>query len=373
VLKETRLPVTSYPPPVTGYHLPITSHPLRVTRYSLRVTMNYFILTMATLLGAGIGSFLAMAAYRLPRGLSFVKPERSFCPGCERMIPWYRNLPVLTWLLQRGRCFCPLRKKISPHYLLLEITCAALFALNVYVARDNMIELVCLSTFGAYALLASTIDLEHHIIPTTLSVQLAVIGLIAACGNGTPGFAAGSWLTERLVMSLGGAAAGAAVVAGLMLIGKFFFRPQPQLFDPPIEVTISGRTVRSRQGAGTWEQAPLTDYLLTPWERMELHSASAVETVTLRRATTEYRFHAHAVDRIVMPRDAIGLGDLKWLAALGAWVGPLGAIKTLGLASILACVGIAFLIIKNRQKPSGMPFGPWLSLAAYLLLVTGNA
>jgi leader peptidase (prepilin peptidase) / N-methyltransferase len=331
--------------------------------------MNYFILTMATLLGAGIGSFLAMAAYRLPRGLSFVKPERSFCPGCERMIPWYRNLPVLTWLLQRGRCFCPLRQKVSPHYVLLEITCAALFALNVYVARGNLVELVCLSIFGAYALLASAIDLEHQIIPTTLSVPVALIGLISSCGNGTPGFAAGSSLTERVLMSLGGAATGAAAVAGLMLIGKLFFRPQPQLFDPPIEVKITARTVRSRQGAGAWEEAPLTDYLLTPWERMELHSASRIETITLRRATPQYRYHAYAVDRIVMPRDAIGLGDLKWLGALGAWVGPLGAIETLGLASILACFGIVFLIIKNRQKPSGMPFGPWLSLAAYLLLL----
>jgi leader peptidase (prepilin peptidase)/N-methyltransferase len=332
---------------------------------------HYFILTMATLLGTGIGSFLGMAAYRMPRRLSFVKPERSFCPGCERMIPWYRNLPVLTWLFQRGRCFCPLRQKVSPHYLLLEIACGALFALNVFVAEGNMLQLVCLSLFAAYALLASAIDLEHQIIPTTLSVQVAVIGLVSACGHGNPVFAGNSW-TERLLMSLGGAASGAAVIAALMLIGKLFFRPQPQIFDPPIEVEITGRTVRSRQGAGTWEQAPLTAYLLTPWERMELHSATGVETVTLPSATAQYRYHAHAVDRIVMPRDAIGLGDLKWLGALGAWVGPFGAIETLGLASILACFGIVFLIIKNRQRPSGMPFGPWLSLAAYVLLVVSH-
>ena len=231
-----------------------------------------------------------------------------------------------------------------------------------------MVQLVCLSTFAAYALLASAIDLEHHIIPTTLSVQVAVSGLVSACGSGNPAFAGSSSLIERLLMSLGGAATGAAVVAGLKLIGKLFFRPQPQVFDPPIEVTITGRTVRSRQGAGAWEQAPLTDYLLTRWERMELHSAAGVETITLQNATPQYRYHSHAVERIVMPRDAIGLGDLKWLAALGAWAGPLGAVKTLGLASILACFGIIFLIIKNRQKPSGMPFGPWLGLAAYLYI-----
>jgi len=333
--------------------------------------MHYFLLTMATLLGSGIGSFLAMAAYRMPRGLSFVKPERSFCPGCERMIPWYRNLPVLTWLSQRGRCFCPKRQKISVHYLILEIACAILFALNVYVAGGNMVQLVCLCIFGAYALLASAIDLEHQIIPTPLSVQVAVLGLISAGGNGIPGLG-GDSLMERLVMSLGGVVAGGAAVAALMLAGKLYFRPQPQIFDPPIEVSITGRTVRSRQGAGAWDEAPLTDYLLTPWERMEVHSASGVEIVMLPRAMPEYRYHAYAVDRIVMPRDAIGFGDLKWLGALGAWVGPLGAIKTLGLASILACFGIVFLIIKNRQKPTGMPFGPWLGLAAYLLLVVAH-
>lgn len=145
-------------------------------------------------------------------------------------------------------------------------------------------------------------------------------------------------------------------MGALILVGKCFCRSQPQVFDPPIEVEITGRSVRRRRGAGEWEQAPLTDYLLTRWEWMELHAAAdTVETVTLRVATPAYRYHGQRVHRIVLPRDAIGLGDLKWLTALGAWLGPAGAIETLGLASVLACAGIGLLLIKNRQKRGPRP------------------
>src|SRR6188472_2921236 len=56
------------------------------------------------LVGAGIGSFLNVVIYRLPLGMSVNKPRRSFCPICKKQIPWYRNLPLITWLAQRGKC-----------------------------------------------------------------------------------------------------------------------------------------------------------------------------------------------------------------------------------------------------------------------------
>ena len=55
-------------------------------------------------LGACVGSFLNVAIYRLPRGLSVNEPKRSFCPGCNKEIPWFRNIPLVTWLVQRGKC-----------------------------------------------------------------------------------------------------------------------------------------------------------------------------------------------------------------------------------------------------------------------------
>lgn len=326
---------------------------------------------MTTLLGAGIGSFLGMAAYRLPRGVSFVQPSRSFCPGCNVIVPWYRNLPVFSWLWQRGRCFCPKRQALSARYLVLEFSCAVLFATNFFLTQNGWPQLVFLSLFCAYALLTGAIDLEHRIIPTSLSVQMAIVGAVYSASGWNPAMA-GEGISRRLAVSVSGAIAGAAVVAGLMLLGKTLCRPKPHRFEPPVEIEVVGTKVRSRQGDEPWDESSVTDFLVLPWERLEFRSAGRVETVTLRTATPTYRYHDLQVQEIVAPQDAIGWGDLKWLAALGAWVGPLGALETMGLSSILACFGIVFVWVKNRQKPSGMSFGPWLSVAAYLLMVAGK-
>jgi prepilin signal peptidase PulO-like enzyme (type II secretory pathway) len=283
------------------------------------------------------------------------------------VIPWYRNLPIISWLLQRGRCFCPLKQKVSPHYLVLEVLCAGLFLTNVLLGQDA-IRIFFLCCFVAYALLAGTIDLERRELPTVLSAQLAVIGLIYAVSGTNPFFHSLDWITN-LVSSLLGLCAGAAVVGALMLVGKIFYGPKSYEFSPPVQIEIDGKSVRSRQGKEPWDEGPVSDYLIAPWERLEFHAGNAVEVVTLGKLGNGYSFRSNAVDRIVVPRDAIGLDDLKWLAALGVWVGPLGALVTMGLASVLACVGIVFLVIKNRKKPKGMAFGPWLGLAAYLIML----
>ena len=63
----------------------------------------YFLLAMATWLGACFGSFSNVLIYRLPRNLSVVGP-RSFCPGCQKQVAWYDNIPLISWVLLRARC-----------------------------------------------------------------------------------------------------------------------------------------------------------------------------------------------------------------------------------------------------------------------------
>jgi len=78
-------------------------------------------------MGLILGSFLNVCIYRLPRGLSVSNPPRSACPQCQHQIAFYDNVPVLSWLVLRGRCRnC--HSPISPRYLVIELLTGALFA-----------------------------------------------------------------------------------------------------------------------------------------------------------------------------------------------------------------------------------------------------
>ena len=66
--------------------------------------MTGFLLVVAGIFGLAIGSFLNVGIYRLPRDISIKEPRRSFCPICKAQIPWRQNIPLVSWLVLRGRC-----------------------------------------------------------------------------------------------------------------------------------------------------------------------------------------------------------------------------------------------------------------------------
>ena len=88
--------------------------------------MDPFLATASVVLGLALGSFLNVCIYRLPRGMSVLNPRWSACPNCKQPIAFYDNVPVLSWLLLRGRCR-QCKAPISPRYLLIEVLTAALF------------------------------------------------------------------------------------------------------------------------------------------------------------------------------------------------------------------------------------------------------
>lgn len=136
--------------------------------------MNWIIDIPAFIFGMMVGSFLNVVIYRLPLGKSVVKP-RSFCPGCGKTISWYENIPVLSWLILRGKCRgCGAR--ISVRYPVIELLGGLLAVLAAHLYGD------WINAGFAYAflmaLLAITmIDWDHRIIPDEISLSFTGAGL----------------------------------------------------------------------------------------------------------------------------------------------------------------------------------------------------
>ena len=133
---------------------------------------------VAGMFGLLIGSFLNVCIYRLPRDLSVMSPARSYCPGCEQMIAWFDNIPVLSYFLLRGRCRgC--REKIPIRYLLVELLCGVMFFVIVYKFGFNLYagRLVMFSAINVGLFFT---DWEERILPDELTKGGFVAGLVWA-------------------------------------------------------------------------------------------------------------------------------------------------------------------------------------------------
>ena len=132
------------------------------------------VVAYAALLGAIVGSFLNVCVHRWPRDESVVSP-RSRCPRCDNPIAWYDNIPILSWLLLRGRCrHCGLR--ISVRYPLVELAVALVWAGSV-LAFGPTVQALSLAVFLTILLGIALTDAEHYIIPDEFSLGGLAIGV----------------------------------------------------------------------------------------------------------------------------------------------------------------------------------------------------
>ncbi len=131
-------------------------------------------ITLAAIGGLVVGSFLNVVAYRLPLGLSLALPA-SYCPSCGTPIKPYDNIPVLGWLLLRGRCrSC--REAISPRYPLVELLTCAL-AVAIVAVKHTPVQIALGLTLIAILVPVALIDFEHRIIPNTIMLPAAVLAI----------------------------------------------------------------------------------------------------------------------------------------------------------------------------------------------------
>jgi len=136
------------------------------------------------LFGAVVGSFLNVCIYRIPQGISIVSPP-SRCPVCKRRIPFYFNVPIISYFLLRGRCaYC--KTPLSPQYPLVEALTGA-FAVILFARFGVTPELFVYFVFAAALIVITFIDLRHRIIPDVISLPGIPIGFAASFFLTTPG------------------------------------------------------------------------------------------------------------------------------------------------------------------------------------------
>ena len=133
---------------------------------------------IAFLGGLMVGSFVTVVAHRVPRGESIVGP-RSRCPTCGTQIAAYDNVPVLSWVLLRGRSRC-CGEPISARYPLTELTVGALYAATVLVLWDEPAEIAIGLVFVTMLTAITLTDLERRIIPDKILLVAALTGAAIA-------------------------------------------------------------------------------------------------------------------------------------------------------------------------------------------------
>jgi leader peptidase (prepilin peptidase)/N-methyltransferase len=260
----------------------------------------YFWSFMGGVFGAVVGSYLNVIIYRLPReALTVGRPRRSYCPACGKFIPWYDNLPILSYLRLEGCCrYCGGR--ISSRYLWVEILTFLLFAALTFRWAPILLETGPdrLQWFGIYflflyliatAIVVTFIDLEFKIIPN----EITYLGMILAPLICT--------LLPRL-------------------------QSESRLFFPALNPNLAG--LLSSLGGGLVGGGTLlvVGYL----------------------------------GKRILKREALGMGDVKLMFFVGGVFGWEGGLIVFFLGCLFgSLVGIPFRVLTGKQE---IPFGPFLSL-----------
>ena len=231
-------------------------------------------------IGAVIGSFLNVCILRLPAEQSVVSPP-SRCPKCGSGVKWYDNIPVLSWLILRGKCrHC--QNPISIQYPIIELATALIWAWMA-LRFGNELESVRGALFLTILLGIAMTDAREYIIPDEFSIGGLVIGL---------GFSL-IWGLEGLKVAAIGAAVGFAVLWLIAWLGKHAFR-----------------------------------------------------------------------------KEAMGGGDIKMMAMVGAFVGWQGVFLTIFLGSVVGTIIFGPLALVGKKKD--VPFGIFLALGAVVTFLWGD-
>jgi leader peptidase (prepilin peptidase)/N-methyltransferase len=240
------------------------------------------LIVLAAVLGLAVGSFLNVVIYRLPRGESIAHPP-SRCPRCGNRLAWFDNVPVLSWLVLRGRCRrCS--EPISIQYPIVETITAIVAVIVVWLTPPGAL-LASRLVLSTILIVLFVIDLELQILPNNITLPGIAIGFVFSF-----------FAPPGPLASLAGTLLGAGVLYGIAL-GYY--------------------AVRKEEG--------------------------------------------------------MGMGDVKMLAMIGAFLGWRAVLLTLILSSFSgALIGVALMSSKREGLRYALPFGTFLALGAFAAMMAGE-
>jgi leader peptidase (prepilin peptidase)/N-methyltransferase len=342
----------------------------------------------AFVLGANVGSFLNVCIYRMPRNLSVNEPKRSFCPNCKHQLPWYQNIPLIAWLALRGRC-ANCKAPISFRYFGVELLTGVLFLgawLKAWHSPHWEVAFPLWIILGLMVV-ATFIDFEHFIIPDEITWGGVVAGLVCSVA-----FPAMLGVDNRLIALLWSAAAAAAGYGTLWLVvelGKKAFGKKKIELEKPQAFTWTRHGDDADLEAGG-EKMQWSELFSRESDVLLIHVSEArVGDKTYGEATLTFHYNKlrvgedeYELDKLesitgivtgmVIPREAMGFGDVKFIAAIGAFLGMRAVFFTIMSGSVLgAVVGVAMIAIGHREWSAKIPFGPYLALGAVIWIAAG--
>lgn len=341
--------------------------------------------------------------HRLPLGMSVNDPRRSFCPSCKNPIPVWRNIPLLSWLWLRGKC-ADCKAPIAFRYFAVELLTALLFA-GVWwflqstvplgaLVKPELAALLPLWTMAGVFVAITVIDAEHQIIPPALSWTLAAAGLAAAAlWPMLPDLAGWSGVNlsraEGLRQSAIGGVIGFCGLWSVVLFGKMAFgrkrmesaEPvewrliEPENDEDPIFFEMGG------ESTGWWDifyrksdrlRVEATELRVNDEERdagtvmireqgVELPDGEFVPLEDLKS------LEGRAI-LAVIPREAMGMGDVHLMGGIGLFFGWTGVLFTLFASSVF---GVIAALLGRIGFGMRLPFGPFLILGALAWMFGG--
>ena len=350
-------------------------------------TQSLLFSVFAFVFGATVGSFLNVCIYRWPVDLSINQPRRSFCPQCTQPIPWHHNLPLISWVALGGRC-AHCGAKIAFRYFAVELVTALLF-LAIWQRFPTWQVAIAYWIFVSFLIIGTFIDFEHFIIPDRVTIGGTIAGV--ACSVVVPALMQTNSRLAAGVRAALAAALGYVILWIVLEAGKIAFGRKRVQFDAPTPFTWTKNDDDDAHFIVGTEESLWSEYFAREKDRLLLQCDEVrIDDRDYGSVTLSFRYDRVNADgdtlmlddltqisgvtrELVIPREAMGRGDLKFLAAIGAFLGWRAVLFSLFAGSLLGSViGLITLLVGKPVWSAKLPFGPYLAFGALTWMFFGE-